>query len=68
MSFQANGQDGVVTVQQTVEGWLEDIKSQIGRIPEGLSVLKGIIGGTLTEGVVDDRKYAPLPSLDLETL
>ena len=56
MSFKGNDLVPVVTVQQTVEGWIEDVKSQLGRVLPDLEVLKGIVSGLLTNGVLDDKK------------
>jgi hypothetical protein len=56
MSLRSNGESDEVTTQQTIQGWLEDIGSQLGRIPEDISVLQGLVGATLTGGTVDDRK------------
>jgi hypothetical protein len=56
MSLKSNGESGEITAQQTIQGWLKDIGSQLGRIPEDLSVLNGLVGATLTDGTVNDRK------------
>ncbi|OGE48982.1 hypothetical protein PENARI_c024G08716 [Penicillium arizonense] len=57
MPLKSNGESGEITAQQTIQGWLKDIGSQLGRIPEDLSVLNGLVGATLTDGTVNDRKY-----------
>lgn len=57
MSLKSNGDSDEVTAQQTIQGWLKDIGSQLGRIPEDLSVLNGLVGASLTNGTVDDRKW-----------
>ena len=59
MSFEGNGQS--VTAHQVAEGWVKDAESQIKRIPQDLRILREIIDGVLTGGVVDDRKCVPLP-------
>ena len=56
MSLKSNGDSDEVTAQQTIQGWIKDIGSQLGRIPEDLSVLNGLVGASLTNGTVDDRK------------
>jgi len=56
MSLKSNGESVESTAQQTIQGWLKDIGSQLGRIPEDFSVLSGLVGATLTDGTIDDRK------------
>lgn len=56
MSLKSNGESDEITAQQTIQGWFKDIGSQLGRIPEDLSVLNGLVGATLTDGTVNDRK------------
>lgn len=50
----ANG--GSYTVQKTVHSYLEDLKSQVGRVPENIDVIKQILEGLLTENVLDDKE------------
>jgi hypothetical protein len=59
MSF-SNGSNGhhndVPTAKQTVHGYINDIKSQLERLPENANVVKTFISALLTDGVTDDRK------------
>jgi hypothetical protein len=56
MSLKSNGESDEVTAQQTNQGWLKDITSQLGRIPEDLSVLNGLVAAIMTDGTVNDRE------------
>jgi hypothetical protein len=48
--------DGVPTVEQSVHSLITDLKSQLDRLPEDVTVVKSLVDGLFTENVVDDRK------------
>lgn len=48
----------LVDTHLVVNGWLQDIKSQLGRFPQDISVIKSLVEAAFSSGLVDDRKYA----------
>jgi hypothetical protein len=52
----SNHSNGVPTVKETIHNYVHDIKSQIDRLPDDAAVVKSLIDGIFTEGVVDDRQ------------
>lgn len=48
--------DDVPTVRETIHNYINDLKSQLDRLPEDAGVVKQLIDGLFTENIVDDRK------------
>lgn len=58
MSFrsEANNTDGVPSAETTIHRIINDIQSQLGRLPEDIDTVKTLASTLLTDGVTDDRK------------
>lgn len=51
----------VPSVEETTHAYITDAKSQFGRLTDDAEVVKQIVKGTLTEGVLDDRESVVNP-------
>ncbi|KAI9147362.1 heme peroxidase [Paramyrothecium foliicola] len=51
-----NDANGVPNVKDTIQKYFTDFKSQLGRLPEDIEVVKALAEGIFTENIVDDRE------------
>ncbi len=66
MSLLTPAPSGGVTPKKALHEWLQDLESQLTRIPQDLGVVKSLVDAALSQGLVNDRKFVQLPCLDFD--